>query len=445
MFKKLTLQNWKSFRYAELPIDSLTILIGTNASGKSNVVDAFEFLKRVIDQQNINSILNEGNGTIPIRGGAKNIVCQGMNEFSLTLLMQELNQLIECEYTIKVKPLNKPIEYIENKSIFERNENGELKKLPSPVDGIAAQQLSTIALDIEAINRVGQDAYLSNMSHETINAFSLALETYASTRKSFLNSYRKMESIVTEGWNEIFILNFDFRNIGSYSPVSNYLDSHGSNLAGFIASLEPDRKAQLESQLTEYLNHLPELEISKVWVETVGRLNSDAMIYCEEKWGNSGESVILDARSMSDGTLQFLTIMTAILTRPTGSQLIIEEIDNGLHPSRAKFLIELLRDIGADRQVDVLITTHNSALLDALEPDMMPFVIVAHRDQETGESKLTPLDELEDLPKLLASGSLGNLVTRGAIERSISRHDRLTTPANDEVQNDRLNWQTLIW
>ena len=125
---------------------------------------------------------------------------------------------------------------------------------------------------------------------------------------------------------------------------------------------------------------------------------------------------------MSDGTLRFLTIMTAILTRPAGSQLIIEEIDNGLHPSRAKFLIELLRDIGADRQVDVLITTYNSALLDALEPDMMPFVIVAHRDQKTGESKLTPLDELEDLPKLLASGSLGNLVTRGAIDRSISRH-----------------------
>jgi predicted ATPase len=34
MLKKLILENWKSFRYAELPLDPLTVLIGTNASGK---------------------------------------------------------------------------------------------------------------------------------------------------------------------------------------------------------------------------------------------------------------------------------------------------------------------------------------------------------------------------------------------------------------------------
>ncbi|HEY9666466.1 MAG TPA: AAA family ATPase [Coleofasciculaceae cyanobacterium] len=46
MLKKLILENWKSFRYAELPIDPLTVLIGTNASGECNVVDALEFLRR---------------------------------------------------------------------------------------------------------------------------------------------------------------------------------------------------------------------------------------------------------------------------------------------------------------------------------------------------------------------------------------------------------------
>lgn len=46
MLKKLILENWKSFRYVELPIDPLTVLIGTKASGKSNVVDALEFLRR---------------------------------------------------------------------------------------------------------------------------------------------------------------------------------------------------------------------------------------------------------------------------------------------------------------------------------------------------------------------------------------------------------------
>ena len=53
MLKKLILENWKSFRYAEIPIDPLTVLIGTNASGKSNAVDALEFLKRTVTGKEI--------------------------------------------------------------------------------------------------------------------------------------------------------------------------------------------------------------------------------------------------------------------------------------------------------------------------------------------------------------------------------------------------------
>ncbi len=51
---------------------------------------------------------------------------------------------------------------------------------------------------------------------------------------------------------------------------------------------------------------------------------------------------------------------------------------------------------------------------------MVPFVVVAHRDTETGESKLTLLEDIENLPKLMASGPLGKLTTKGAIERSLS-------------------------
>ena len=47
MIKEIRLKNWKSFRDAVLPIDPLTILIGANASGKSNAIDALEFLERV--------------------------------------------------------------------------------------------------------------------------------------------------------------------------------------------------------------------------------------------------------------------------------------------------------------------------------------------------------------------------------------------------------------
>jgi predicted ATPase len=132
---------------------------------------------------------------------------------------------------------------------------------------------------------------------------------------------------------------------------------------------------------------------------------------------------LIDARSMSDGTLRFLAILTALLTRPEGSQLVIEEIDNGLHPSRAELLVKILREIGSKRNIDILITTHNPALLDALGPEIVPFVVVAHRDKETGESKLTLLEDIDNFSKLFASYSLGDMTTKGAIERSLSHNE----------------------
>ncbi|MEH2323718.1 MAG: AAA family ATPase [Nostoc sp.] len=65
MLKQLILENRKSFRYAELPLDSFTVLIGANASGKSNVVqtsnimlslDIMEFVCIVTSIYDINKI-----------------------------------------------------------------------------------------------------------------------------------------------------------------------------------------------------------------------------------------------------------------------------------------------------------------------------------------------------------------------------------------------------
>ena len=53
MITKIRLQNWKSFKDSTIYIDSLGILIGTNASGKSNVLDAFAFLRAVGDGKSL--------------------------------------------------------------------------------------------------------------------------------------------------------------------------------------------------------------------------------------------------------------------------------------------------------------------------------------------------------------------------------------------------------
>ena len=45
MITEISLHNWKSFEDSTLLIDQITFLIGTNASGKSNIVDALMFCR----------------------------------------------------------------------------------------------------------------------------------------------------------------------------------------------------------------------------------------------------------------------------------------------------------------------------------------------------------------------------------------------------------------
>ena len=218
----------------------------------------------------------------------------------------------------------------------------------------------------------------------------------------------------------IFILDPIPSHMRGFSLLSDRLSVDSGNIAGVLAALPAATKTEVERTLTAYVSQLPERDIVRVYAETVGKFNSDAMLYCEEGFGEHDQPTLIDARGMSDGTLRFLAILTALLTRPIGSLLVIEEVDNGLHPSRSNLLLTMLGAVGGDRSVDVMVTTHNPALLDAMGSGMVPFITVAHRDAHTGATKLTLLEDIQMLPKLLAQGPVGRISSRGLIEKALA-------------------------
>lgn len=415
MLKQLILENWKSFRYAELPLDPLTVLIGTNASGKSNVVEALEFLQITFTRQDVKPAL-VGDSILPsIRGGVEWAAFKPKKKFTLKVLFQ--GQYINTDYvyaiTVKTKPF---LQVLEESVIYQESQNNSEENIVIR-DSVKASYLEE------------NTKIIHNYNYEYILGGNfLPTQTYL-TNIMFVegnfNSHEMQEKIIYNFYHyikSIFILNPIPSKMRSYSPISEKLETDASNIAGVLAALSKKQKAEVEAALSNYIKELPEGDIQKVWAEKVGRFGTDAMLYCQEEW-KPGHITEIDARSMSDGTLRFLAILTALLTRPKGSQLVIEEIDNGLHPSRAGLLVRILREIGQKRKIDILLTTHNPALLDALGPEIVPFVVVAHRDKETGESKLTLLEDIDNFSKLFASYSLGDMTTKGAIERSLSRNE----------------------
>ncbi|MCC5635424.1 AAA family ATPase [Nostoc sp. CHAB 5844] len=418
MLKKLILENWKSFRYAELPLDPLTVLIGTNASGKSNVVEALEFLQRIVSGEKVESALAGDKILQSIRGGVEWAARKPETNFTLSALVNGVNDNTDYLYVmiIETQPFCKILqEFIVKYSYVEDKQENIIKK--NLLISWNEKELENNYTGIDVRKKYDDYSYRVTLADTIYSQSILRQIDGILDNDENINVY----DFLRDTLENVFILNPIPSTMRQYSRLSDRMESDASNIAGVLAALPDEQKFEVESTLSTYIKELPEGDIKKVWAEKVGRFGTDAMLYCQEEWKH-GHITEIDVRSMSDGTLRFLAILTALLTRPEGSQIVIEEIDNGLHPSRAELLVRILREIGSKRNIDILLTTHNPALLDALGPEIVPFVVVAHRDYETGESKLTLLEDIDNFSKLFASYSLGNMATKGAIERSLS-HD----------------------
>jgi predicted ATPase len=144
------------------------------------------------------------------------------------------------------------------------------------------------------------------------------------------------------------------------------------------------------------------------------------MVELEETFGDDGNK--FDATLLSDGTLRVLSIAAAILSAPKGTLVVIEEIDNDVHPSRAKILLKNISSAAQQRGLNVLISSHNPALLDAVPDESVPNVVFCYRDIIYGSSTLIRLRDAPDYPGLIAQGTVGHLMTGGLIERFIKNY-----------------------
>lgn len=409
MIKEVRLENWKSFPKATLYLDPLTILIGTNASGKSNVLDALEFLSQIAQGKEITSILQSDPKTPTFRGGAEWAALKPRRAFTVKALIEGEEDKLDFLYSITVRTLPKPKVLAE--SLLRLKYRPRSKSAPYIIKLFWTERCGADAPAITAKLYNEKKGTPRSVQRNSSVLSQLKLSS-ATLRKETADGIQ----CVLRALNNIFILNPIPSHMRYFSPLAEKLAHDASNIAGVLAALPDKERTSVEETLQKYVKGLPEKDIQRVWTQKVGPFKIDAVLLCQEAWKHATK---VDARAMSDGTLRFLAILTALLTLPERSQLLIEEVDNGLHPSRSDMLIKMLRTVGANRHIDVLASTHNPALLNRLGPDMVPFVVVAHRNAKTGFSDLTLLEDVSNLPKLMASGPLGEVTASGALERSL--------------------------
>lgn len=405
MIKSIRLKNWKSYDDSVLYIDPLTILIGMNSSGKSNVIDALVFINRIAGGIGIFEAISGDASLNALRGGMDWVCKKYTNAFTIELVIEYKE--IEYEYSITVEvAVVKAL--VKEEKLYQKNGAEKGRRLFSttlPDNGL---------LNIPTYYFTGKQG--KGQKFELSRTISILYQTKTLHLKK--KEITEIADHLLSLMSGIFVLNPIPDHMRGYSPLAERLMTDGSNIAGVLAALNDIKKKEILNKLTAYLKELPEKDIVSVWTEYVGKFNTDAMLYCKEGWGEDG-GCIVDARGMSDGTLRFLAIVTAMLINEKNKLIVVEEADNGLHPSRAENLLNMLRELGTERNIDVIITTHNPALLNAAGTTMIPFITVAHRNK-SGHSELTLLEDIEKLPKMLSAGNIGELAAAGKIEAALS-------------------------
>ena len=412
MIRRVHLENFKSFQKATLPLAPLTLLVGANASGKSNAIEGLELLKWMASGRELGDFLYaQREDELNIRGQEKDLFNDGGRPFRLQSTIEWPEGAGPLTHTVDIALRSGGLGIV-----------GETLKCPA----LGAQPIYTniveaagnvTTLHTDLFDRPGQESEKSIQfgGHDQLLALVGLTHLFADKTQA-----SKPSLWVQQRLKSSLLLDPDLRHMRGYSlPSERGLQGDGSNLSAVLWNLVQEQNQK--DEILAFVRSLPEQDIEDIrFIETP---RDEVMVQLVETFG--GRSAAREAAVLSDGTLRVLGVAAAVLSVPRGSLVVIEEIDNGVHPSRAKLLLENLQRVAEERGLKILLTTHNPALQDALPDRSLPHVVACYRDPETGESRLQRLEDLERYPHLVARGSLGELTTQGTLERFLK--DR-TTP-----------------
>ncbi len=419
MLTTFTFSNFKSFKEAQLPLGPLTVLIGANAAGKSNAIEALRLLSWLAQGQKLSSIQYAVNSAERVvRGRTEDLCHRGQSEFGLGCITDDSNwNRLTMQISIREGEL-----HISAEKIDELAAAVPLYDMDQPSKG----------LNTDAGVAYNNFARGGNKPHVTVSD-QMAVFAQLESAVRFETSHKKAQEAIPEVskrfqnlLSNILFLDPVPASMRDYSFTNDKrLLGDGTNLSSVLfrlwgdesdAVVEPYSTQRVE--ILEFIQSLPEQDIEGLSFLHAPR--GEVMLQLLETFG--GAPVPYDASLLSDGTLRVLAIVAAMLSAPEGSLVVVEEIDNGVHPSRARHLLNRIRSIAERRKLRVLLSTHNPAMLDALPDAAVADVVFCYRDPESGASKLVRMHEIPDVPELLVQGPLGHLMTSGALERFVKTH-----------------------
>lgn len=355
--KKLTIEGFKSIRQVEdFELRPLNVLIGANGAGKSNFVGFFRLLRELIEQR-----LQE---TVGIEGGADSLLYLGPK---ITKRLNAQLHFGENTYEIVLRPT------VDNRFVFAH-------------ESVFYKYTATTGYE-ESFGSGHTEAKLKDfkgdrgrrggpsVSHHVYKALS-SWVVYHFDDTSPSAGVRREQSI-----NDNEILRPDAENLAAFLYK--------------IRQTSPTNYVRIRDSVRLAAPFFDDFKLRPVPT----RLNQIQL-----EWLQKDSDYPFRAHQLSDGTLRFICLATALLQPSRPATALFDEPELGLHPYALTLLGNLLRQsVKGTEQKQVIVSTQSVLLLNEFAPED---VIVVERTQ--GESTFGRLDSA-DLTEWLEDYGLGEL------------------------------------
>jgi predicted ATPase len=391
LIQSIDIKGLLSFKDASLEMRPLNVLIGPNASGKSNFLEILALLRAL--PRDLPEFFRRSGGVAQWfwNGGDGASISSGTLETCLRL--NSISPATLLRYSVQVSERSHEMT-IKNERLEETNPNLRTNPYPYLFDNKRG-----FAHIVSALERTAGQRLPEPPSEYTHFAQSILHE-----RKDPSN-YPELSSLAGE-FDKVAL--FRESNMGrtilprkpqGTDEPTTFVSEDFRNLALVV------NKLQLTPTITTIEGALRRFNQSfeRVQVQIDG---GTALLMIREK----GLDIPIPATRLSDGTLRFLALLT-ILCHPEPPPLIcIEEPELGLHPDIIPVVAELLRS--ASERTQLVVTTHSKRLIDEFS-DEPESVVVCERDPEEG-TQFRRLSK-DDLDVWLERYELGELWEKGEI------------------------------
>ena len=383
-----------SFRDVELEMRPLNVLVGANASGKSNLIEIMALLQAV--PRDLAGFFRRSGGISDWLWKGERFTRAGDAEGKIEAVINQRVGQMPLRYALSITERGQHLDIVEERLEYER---------PRP-------EYSEPFYVFQVNNGRGRLAVKWQEDDDSLRRTQAIYPDDLTPGQSVLRE-RKDPALYEEmnfvGRQFDAIRLYREWNMGRSSAIrrpqptdslTDFLEEDFANLSLMLNRLEGGTALPIiEEQLKRFYETYERVGVN-IYANT-------AQLWIREKGLNSA----VPATRLSDGTLRFLALLS-ILCHPEPPPLVcIEEPELGLHPDIIHQVAKLL--IEASKRTQLIVTTHSAELIDHLWEDPES-VVVCERYPDTGtEFNRLKKDELKDwleryeLGELWRTGQIG--------------------------------------